>query len=302
MRSGARTVVGALALVLLTGAAPDRPELRWVTVAGGCFAMGSDAYYAEEAPITERCLPGFEMLATEVTNAQFARFVAETGHVTDAERGWRMPAGNTPLPPGSSVFVPPTQQDRPSRNWWQFIEGASWRKPHGPDGPEAIAEQPVVHITHRDARAFADWAGGRLPTEAQWEFAARDTATAFKDLQANTWQGLFPVADSRKDGYASVAPVGAFQPNPQGLHDMLGNVWELTLTPFAPSHDAGAVAIAGQRGFDPAQPTAQVVVMKGGSYLCASDYCMRFRPAARQAQDAELSTSHIGFRLVRDAR
>ena len=297
MKASGRSVTAVLALVLLSGATPDDSGLEWIALKAACFTMGSANGYPEESPAVERCMPPIDVLKTEVSNAQFAHFVAETGYTTDAERG--RPA--TPdTPPGSAVFVLPQRIDSATLNWWRFTAGASWRKPLGPAGPDADPQAPVVHVTRRDAQAFARWAGGRLPTEAEWEFAARQTSTAAEELEANTWQGLFPVVDRGLDGYAGIAPVGSYAANAQGLHDMLGNVWELTLTPYAPSHAASAVTIAGERGFDPAQPAAEVVVIKGGSYLCASDYCMRFRPAARQAQDTQLSTSHIGFRLVRD--
>lgn len=292
-------VFGLIAALAIASAFADEASLNWIPLSTGCFTMGSDAHYPEEAPAAERCVPKFEILKTEVTNAQFATFVNETGYETDAERGWVATENAAATPAGSAVFAIPETANRQTLNWWRFVAGASWRKPDGPDGPDADPAAPVVHVTRRDAQAFAAWAGGRLPTELEWEYAARDQSDAAANLEANTWQGLFPVANSERDGYAGVAPVGSFKANPQGLHDMLGNVWELTLTPYAPSHDETAIKIAGVRGFDPAQPSAEVFVIKGGSYLCASDYCVRFRPAARQAQDAQLSTSHVGFRLVR---
>ncbi|MEO0366463.1 MAG: formylglycine-generating enzyme family protein [Pseudomonadota bacterium] len=273
---------------------------EWVPVAGGCFVMGSVAFHREEQPVSNKCVASFEMMATEVTNAQFTRFVADTGYITDAERGWHGGDGTSETLPGSAVFVAPKKIDRSALNWWQFTPGANWRKPFGPDGQDRQPDAPVVHVTYSDAQAFADWLGARLPTEAEWEFAARGAKPPSDSLDANTWQGLFPIVDSGRDGFAGVAPVGSFPANAKGLHDLLGNVWELTSTPYSPSHDSSTVSIAGERGFDPAQPKAAVVVIKGGSFLCTRDFCYRYRPAARQAQDRSLSTSHIGFRLVRD--
>lgn len=248
-------------------------NLEWVHLSGGCFSAGSSSFCREEAPAHERCVDDFAMLRTEVTNAQFAQFVNATGYVTDAERGWSFETDASSATPGSAVFVMPQNVDASALNWWHFTPGAHWRKPIGPNGPDAMPTAPVVHVTINDAEAFADWAGGRLPTEPEWEFAARNTREIADAHNANTWQGLFPLVDSGKDGFTSVAPVGSFSPNPQGLYDMLGNVWELTASPYAPSHEPSAIAIAGQRGFDPSQPKAEVVVIKGGSFLCARNFC-----------------------------
>ncbi|MEN7343225.1 MAG: SUMF1/EgtB/PvdO family nonheme iron enzyme [Pseudomonadota bacterium] len=296
-----RLAILSLALLAL----PTQPladaaaGLRWMPVSGGCFPMGSDRYHREEQPVVEHCVTAFEMLVTEVTNAQFARFVEETGYVTAAENGWFTEVPASPDTPGSAVFVVP-DADPSDLNWWRFTPGASWRKPRGPSELDAIPTAPVVHVTVKDAEAFAKWAGGRLPTEAEWEFAARGSVETTVAFGANTWQGLFPIVDSGKDGFTGIAPVGSYPANPQGLHDMLGNVWELTASPYAPSHEPVAIEIAGRRGFDPSQPKAEVVVIKGGSFLCARNFCYRYRAAARQPQHTGLSTSHIGFRLVRD--
>ncbi|MEO1594394.1 MAG: SUMF1/EgtB/PvdO family nonheme iron enzyme [Pseudomonadota bacterium] len=274
--------------------------LDWVAIPGGCFELGDARGYAEERPAREACVDDFELTRTEVTNVQFARFVAETGYVTRAERGWsaREPGGpGEAIPAGSAVFDAPTSTRPEALNWWRFAEGASWHKPEGADGPDAMPDLPVVHVTRADAEAFARWAGGRLPTEIEWESAAQSTGDDGTD--ANTWQGLFPIADTGRDGHKGLAPVASFDANALGLHDMIGNVWELTATPYAPDHSDDARRIAGTRGFDPAQPADPVIVIKGGSYLCARDFCYRFRAAARQAQNLYTGTSHIGFRLAR---
>ncbi|MEL7296718.1 MAG: SUMF1/EgtB/PvdO family nonheme iron enzyme [Pseudomonadota bacterium] len=297
---GATFVVAGLFPPASKSSNAESTSLQWVPIAGGCFMQGSAAYHPEERPVAQQCVSGFEMLATEVTNAQFARFVGETGYLTDAERGWRGQEGAERATPGSAVFVQPDKVDRSTLNWWRFTPGASWRKPLGADGPDWQADAPVVHVTYNDAQAFATWLDARLPTETEWVFAARGSQPHTDQLAANTWQGLFPIVDSAHDGFAGIAPVGSYVANAQNLHDMLGNVWELTSTPYSPDHYPSTVAIAGERGFDPAQPREEVVVIKGGSFLCARAFCYRYRPAARQAQDRQLSTSHIGFRLVRD--
>ncbi len=297
---------GSAILALAACGAPSTPSsadfgdatpLDWVALDGGCFTMGENRGYAEERPEVEACIGGFEITRFEITNAQFAAFVHATGHVTAAETG------------GSAVFDP-VEGVAVGLNWWRMDRSAHWRRPDGARGAAARPDAPVVHVTRADADAFAAWAGGRLPTEAEWEFAARggldgslygwDEAEAFALAgRANTWQGVFPVIDIADDGHAGVAPVGAYPPNGFGLHDMIGNVWELTATPYHSSHAPGAVAATHPDGLDPAQPGRAVTVIKGGSFLCARSYCHRFRPAARQAQDLELSTSHIGFRVVR---
>jgi len=277
--------------------------------------MGEDALYPEEGPPTETCVEPFEIAPYEVTNAQFGRFVEETGYVTRAERGWGADEPDGPgidLAPASAVFVQPKGARPATNSWWRLVEGASWRNPSGAsDAPPLRDDDPVVHITREDAEAYAEWAGGRLPSEEEWEFAARaapngevspwaDAEYSASQARANTWQGVFPVRNTNEDSFAGVAPVGSFPPNAFGIHDMIGNVWEWTASPYAPSHTERDRTIAGARGFDPGQPQVPVGVIKGGSYLCADNYCARFRPAARQAQDLAFGTSHIGFRIARD--
>ncbi len=279
--------------------------------------MGEMPAYAEEGPPTKTCVEPFEIASHEVTNAQFAAFVEATGYETRAERGWRADEAGGPgidLPPGSAVFVAPIAKPRGNLDWWKFVEEANWRQPAGPKGTtEGLENHPVVHVTREDAQAYADWVGARLPSEAEWEFAARSAPTgevspwadvdeAIRVKGANTWQGVFPMRNTAEDSFEGRAPVGSFPANAFGLYDMIGNVWEWTASPYAPSHSPRDRGIAGERGFDPSQPQNAVGTIKGGSYLCADNYCARFRPAARQAQDLSFGTSHIGFRIARDAR
>ncbi|MGF1455547.1 MAG: formylglycine-generating enzyme family protein [Alphaproteobacteria bacterium] len=291
-------------------AASARP-IQWVDVKGGCFRLGEDGVYPEEGPPTEVCVEPFSLATHEITVAQFAAFVAATGHVTAAEKGWsdKTPRGETVDVPAGSFIFEPRGRMRTLVDWWQYREGAFWLSPLGETslGP-AEAQNPVVHVAYGDAEAFARWAGGRLPTEAEWEWAAVSGAKADEaktdDPQANTWQGIFPVQNTKADGYAGVAPVGSFGPDALGLHDMIGNVWEWTASIYYPrhglAHESAAEGPGAHHpdGFDPGNPGRPVRVLKGGSYLCARSYCYRFRPAARQAQDRDLATSHIGFRIV----
>lgn len=247
-----------------------------VLVPARTFEMG-DTVYAEEGPTRSVSVGDFWMDRTEVTNAEFAQFVNATNYVTTAERAGRK---------GAAVFVMPTGNANLSSitSWWSYVEGANWRHPGGPettiDGREAY---PVVAVSYEDALAYARWKGRTLPTEEQWERAARGASTLppahEQPGDANTWQGIFPVINTAEDGHAGVSPVGCFKPNELGLHDMIGNVWELTAT----THAGHA-------------PKAQVI--KGGSFLCAPNYCMRYRPGARQPQESNLGTSHVGFRTI----
>ena len=284
--------------------------LDWVDIPAGCTQIGSLSAYPEERPLTKVCVDGFAITTTEITNAQFAAFVADTGYLTRAERGWARsdPDGpGYPVPPGGAVFRTADTADAGGAQGWVFMPGASWRAPEGPDAdisPDPRA--PVVQITREDAEAYAVWAGGRLPTEAEWEYAARGgqswedpDGTDVSEAAGNTWQGLFPVVNTGDDGFVGLAPVGQFAANAFGLFDMTGNAWEWTSSPYAPSHSPDDVARAGRTGFDPAQPGLSVGVVKGGSFLCSDSFCRRFRPAARQAQDLAFATSHVGFRIVR---
>ncbi len=288
----------------------SQSDLSWVQIPGDCFEMGDDDFYREEAPTHRACVDDFELTRTEITNAQFSVFVEATGYQTRAEKGWKAEEAGGPgldLPPSSAVFSPSNRADFGALNWWKLIDGASWRVPNGRDPIQTQNDQdPVVHITRADAIAYASWAGARLPTEQEWEFAALGRSeswrkTSDQDIvtKANTWQGLFPISNSGADGFEGIAPVASFPANEYGLYDMIGNVWEWTSTPFSPDHSEIWDTSQRSDGYDPSQPGISVGTIKGGSFLCAQSYCYRFRPAARQAQDLAFGTSHTGFRLAR---
>jgi sulfatase modifying factor 1 len=291
-----------------------------VELPGGTFLMGSDRHYPEEAPQHERRIAPFAIERHPVTNAQFDEFVTATGHVTVAERELDPAefAGADPaeLVPGSLVFAPtegPVDL-REWRQWWRWVPGAHWRHPFGPDsGIDDRLDHPVVHVAFEDASAYAEWAGRRLPTEAEWEFAARggldgaeyawgDERMPRGEVMANTWQGAFPY---RNDGWGGTSPVGSYPPNGYGLVDLIGNVWEWTADPFTPRHmPPGADAASVDRGerrdlLTGAPPSLSLRVTKGGSHLCAPEYCRRYRPAARSSQAEDSSTTHLGFRCAR---
>lgn len=288
-------------------------EMAWVE--GGAFMMGSERAYAEEGPVHTEQVTGFWISRYEVSNKQFAEFVEATSYVTVAERV-PSPEEYPDIPkdllvPGSAVFVAPdtfVSTVNPMA-WWQFRAGADWRHPNGSETTiKGRDDFPVVHIAHEDALAYAAWRGHRLPSEAEYEFAARGglegaTYASGEELapagehQANTWQGIFPVQNTAEDGFKGLAPVGCYESNAYGLHDMIGNVWEWTSDPYYPAHGDYTEP---PQGYDPRQPGLPVRVIKGGSFLCAPNYCMRYRPAARHAQETGLGTDHIGFRTVRD--
>ncbi len=265
-------------------------EMIWIP--GGTFVMGENPRYREEGPPNAVSVKGFWIDAHEVTNAEFAAFVDSTGYKTMAERDPPKLPGAPPemLVPGSAVFNIPTQE---ASRWWRWETGAQWRHPSGPaESIDGKPNEPVVQIAYQDAQAYAKWAGKQLPSEEQWEYAARGGQEALPEPvdedgepQANYYQGVFPAKNLGTDGYIGRAPAGCFKPNGYGLHDMLGNVWEWTSAPGARE--------------DASEP---VNVIKGGSYLCAANYCARYRPAARQFQERGLGTDHIGFRLVDNSR
>ena len=287
-----------------------------VKVEGGTFAMGSD-FYAEEGPVRQTTVGTFWMDRHEVTNRQFAAFVEETGYVTLAEKPvdpalFGVPVEQIPphmLQPGSAVFSPPLRPTNDFNAWWEYTPGAYWRLPEGPGGPQAIDEHPVVHMSREDMFAYAAWAGGRLPTEAEWEYAATRGVERYTEQPdgdgANTWQGVFPVQNQESDGFRGTAPVGCYEPNSIGLYDMVGNVWEVTSDLYRPGHDPADTdnprGPSETNAYDPLNPDFASLVMKGGSYLCAPNYCQRYRPQSRQGRDPGLGASNAGFRLAYDA-
>jgi sulfatase modifying factor 1 len=285
----------------IPGGDASHPGMVWVP--GGSFTMGADFTYQEEGPAHPQEVGGFWMDQGEVTNAQFAEFVNATGYLTLAERGISLQDGGGPVITGSAVFKPQIIDGHldPYASWWAFVDGANWRQPQGPDSSlEGLDQHPVVHIAYEDALAYADWKGHALPTEEQFEFAAQTSVPRDAEggaLMSNTWQGFFPVQNDALDGHLGTAPAGCYGANALGLYDLIGNVWEWTASPYYVSHDFSAKA-AYPDGYDPAQPDDAVAVIKGGSFLCAPNYCMRYRPQARQGQSKGLGTSHIGFRTV----
>lgn len=297
------------------GAALNAPAV----IESGSFMSGDSRFYAEEGPRRRESVASFSIDATEVTNAEFRAFVEATGYETLAERGLD-PATYPDMPremlkPGSAVFVPPAPGEETAEGgWWRFVEGANWRRPTGPGSDiEGMDDYPVVHIAYDDALAYATWKGRRLPTEIEWEYAARggldgavyvwgDEPPEQSDPRANIWEGVFPYTNSARDGYAGLAPVGCYPPNGYGLYDMAGNVWEMTSTPFTLSREAPAVAgmEMGMTGAGGGDAGETVIAIKGGSFLCAPNYCLRYRPAARQPHDVTLGASHVGFRTAGD--
>ncbi|MBD1319739.1 formylglycine-generating enzyme family protein [Gordonia hankookensis] len=288
-----------------------------IPLPGGVFRMGSDHDYPEERPQHDRVVAPFAIERHPVTNAQYAEFVEATGYVTVAEEPID-PAdfpGADPaeLVPGSLAFTPTSGPVdlRDWRQWWRWQPGASWRLPDGDaSAVDHRPDHPVVHIAYRDATAYAQWAGRRLPTEVEWEYAARggldghtfpwgDELRPGDSDMANTWKGRFPY---RNDGWGTTSPVGNYPPNGFGLHDMIGNVWERCVDVYVPRHVRpadGSVDADGRP--DLLAPTTSPRVMrvtKGGSYICAPEYCRRYRPAARSAQSDDSATSHMGFRCV----
>jgi formylglycine-generating enzyme required for sulfatase activity len=290
---------------------PPAKNMRWLP--GGTFLMGSEDFYLEERPVREVAVDGFWIDEHPVTVGEFRRFVTATGHVTWAEIAPDPAAypGADPelLVPGSLVFsstTGPVPLDD-YRNWWAWTPGADWRHPEGPGSTlDGRDRHPVTHVAHADAVRYAEWAGKELPTEAEWEYAARGGLSgavfAWGDefapkgrMMANTWQGRFPWENLLEDGYAGTSPVKRFPPNGYGLFDMVGNVWEWTADLFSsPGSEAACCAPA----TDAAPHEAPRRVIKGGSHLCAPNYCLRYRPAARQGEAIDTSTSHIGFRCV----
>jgi formylglycine-generating enzyme required for sulfatase activity len=300
------------------------PDALWIP--GGEFRMGSDKHYKEEAPAHNVRVHGFWMDRTPVTNEQFARFVAATNYVTVAEKVPNAADYPGALPEmliaASTVFIKPSQRVdmRNAYNWWHWVPGADWRHPQGPQSTlEGKAQHPVVQLALEDVEAYLKWIGKELPTEAEWEFAARgglegaeyawgNEFTPNGKYMANTWQGMFPYRNTLADGYEGTSPVGAFPPNGYGLIDITGNVWEWTRDWYADAHlvQHACCTLDNPRGaaretsFDPSMPDVKIPrrVIKGGSHLCAPNYCRRYRPAARMAQAVDTGTSHLGFRGI----
>ena len=297
-------------------------ERDMVWIEGGTFVMGSDRHYPDEKPARLMRTDGFWIDRTPITNRMFARFTAETGYRTFAEQAPLAadypdaPADN--LIPGSMVFIPssrPIALDQPHL-WWSFVHGADWRHPTGPTSSiETLMDHPVVHVALVDVEAYAAWSGTAIPMEKEWEFAAKGglegAEYAWGDelepdgvAMANVWQGTFPYQNDGTDGWLRTSPVGAFPANGYGLVDMIGNVWEWTADWWStsPLSDPDRVCCTVKRSAsiapdDPMQIPRRV--LKGGSHLCAPNYCRRYRPAARHPHPIDTSTSHVGFRCVR---
>lgn len=311
--------------------APEPAPTGMAYIPGGEFSMGmadaDEMAMADARPVHRVSVDAFWMDRTEVTNEEFARFVAATHYLTVAERTPRaeefLGAPPENLVPGAVVFVAPPQPvplDSQFR-WWRYVPGANWRHPLGPGSSLAGREHfPVVHVAYEDAEAYARWAGKRLPTEAEFEFAARgglagrryawgDELRPGGRWMANTFQGHFPDADSGEDGAIGVAAVASYPPNGYGLFDVTGNVWEWCRDWYRPDTYERQAARGLARNptgpdssFDPAEPGAPKRVQRGGSFLCSSQYCARYLVGARGKGDPSTGTNHLGFRCVRSAR
>ena len=301
-----------------TSPAPD--GMAWVP--GGEFTMG-DGDFPDALPLHRVAVDPFWMDKTEVTNAQFARFVRATGYVTVAERT-PDPKDFPGVPPadlkaGSIVFTPPNHAVDLANHlqWWSYVPGASWQHPDGPDSSiDGKDNHPVVHVCFDDAAAYAKWAGKRLPTEAEWEFAARGGLDrkpyAWGDQQkpggqwlANIWQGHFPAENTAEDSFPRAAPVASFPANAYGLHDMAGNVWEWCADWYRPDYYSTSPARnppGPNDSFDPAEPNLPKRVQRGGSFLCSDLYCVRYRPGSRGKGEMSSAASHLGFRCVKSAK
>ncbi|MBA0046290.1 formylglycine-generating enzyme family protein [Mycobacteroides sp. LB1] len=289
------------------------PLTELIELPGGSFPMGCNTFYPEEMPERIASVDAFAIESHPVTNAQFGEFVAQTGYVTVAER-----APDPALYPGAAPddLVPGAMTFRATggpvnlrdwQQWWDWVPGACWRRPFGPDSDiDCATDHPVVQVAYTDAVAYARWAGRRLPAETEWEYAARGgsaTIYAWGDevapdgqLMANTWQGKFPYRNDGALGWRGTSPVGTFPPNRFGLVDMIGNVWEWTSTRFEPGVAAPKSCCSPSNDPDPSVNQT----LKGGSHLCAPEYCHRYRPAARSPQSQDSATTHIGFRCVVD--
>lgn len=300
------------------------PDMIWIP--GGEFRMGSDKHYPEEAPVHRVRVDGFWMDRTPVTNDQFRKFIDETGYVTVAEIAPRAEDYPGALPemlrPGSLVFNKPKSRVDPRLcSWWSFVHGADWRRPFGlKSSIQGLEDHPVIHLAWRDCVAYAKWAGKEIPTEAEWEFAARGGLDGAEfawggelapggRMMANFWQGEFPWQNLLTDGFERTSPVGTFPPNGYGVVDMIGNVWEWTTDWFSPGHPSEPTKACcmprnprggpEQGSYDPIERIRiPRKVLKGGSHLCAPNFCRRYRPAARFPHPVDTSTSHVGLRCI----
>lgn len=337
-----RIIQSIILIALITGCRmkenPERidkgkPGMKLIP--GGEFIMGGDDPNAgpQEKPLHPVVVNGFYIDETEVTNQQFKEFVDATGYKTVAEKApdWeelkkQLPPGTpkpeTDLVAGSLVFVQPAEtviSVNDFSQWWQWMDGADWLHPEGPQGNiENRWNHPVVHISHEDAAAYCQWAGKRLPSEAEWEYASRGGAedemyswgNEFSPdgrFMANTFQGAFPNRNSMDDGFYSTAPVKSFPPNRHGLYDMIGNVWEWTNDLYDINYYAGLAKqgktfnpFGSRTSYDPSEPFARKYVTKGGSFLCSSNYCVNYRSSARQASAFDTGASNVGFRCAKD--
>lgn len=293
--------------------------MRWIP--GGTFQMGSEEGQPDEKPVHEVTVAGFWMDTHELTNEEFERFVKATGYVTIAERKPRQEdfpdAPPEALVPGAIVFTPPPG-DVPLHDhmaWWRYVPGANWRHPEGPDSTlQGREKYPVVQVAWFDAMAYAKWAGKRLPTEAEWEFAARggkakltyiwgNEKTPDGRWMANIWQGKFPNGNTVQDGHKSQSPVGSYPPNDYGLFDMAGNAWEWTSDWYMPDYYAKSPRQnpqGPQESYDPNEPGVWKRITRGGSYLCTEAYCWGYRPAMRMKTSPDTGLNHTGFRCVRN--
>ncbi|GAB3174289.1 formylglycine-generating enzyme family protein [Telluribacter humicola] len=296
----------------------DTTDMVWI--GGGSYMMGSDEF-TDSRPVHSIEVDGFWMDAHEVTNAEFARFVEATGYKTVAERPLN-PADFPGVPtdklvPGSAVFTPTAQKVNLANplQWWTYVPGANWRHPDGPQSSIQGKENlPVVHVSHEDAAAYAEWAGKRLPTEAEWEYAARSgngnqTYYWGEELKpkgqwvANIYQGSFPDKNTAEDGFAGIAPVKTFPPNTYGLYDMDGNVWEWCSDLYRPDYymnSAKKNPTGPTDSYDPDEPGAVKYVQRGGSFLCSDEYCIRYKAGSRGKGEVTSGSNNLGFRCVRD--
>lgn len=330
-----RWCLGLLFLLAATGCRDkgppgDAPEgMAWIPP--GRFAMGCDDEAMPDArPVHTVSLDGFWIDRTEVTNAQFRKFVEATGYVTLAEkspdaealRKQRPPDAPPPagdeLAPGSLVFTMPKGPVSLSdwRQWWRWVPGASWKHPEGPGSSiEGLDQYPVVHVSWDDAVAYAKWAGKRLPTEAEWEYAARGGLDQKRyywgeefrpngQWMANTWQGRFPSENTAEDGFKGAAPVASFPANGFGIHDMAGNVWEWCADWYRPdayAHSSDHNPLGPMDSHDPQEPNIPKRVQRGGSFLCSDQYCTRYLAGARGREAVDSTANHVGFRCVKSA-